>query len=137
MMSSWICWVPSKMSRIFASRAHFSSSRSSPYPSAPHRRTQRWATSTQVRPAFALAIEDQARVGALADDGRERRAALRRVQRRPQDDEVGALARRHVDLLAVEDVLVAVEDGGRADGGGVRAGLGLGDGHRRPAACEA
>ena len=25
-ISSWICWVPSKMSRIFASRAHFSSS---------------------------------------------------------------------------------------------------------------
>ena len=29
-ISSWICWVPSKMSRIFASRAHFSSSSSSP-----------------------------------------------------------------------------------------------------------
>jgi hypothetical protein len=25
-MSCWICWVPSKMSRIFESRAHFSSS---------------------------------------------------------------------------------------------------------------
>lgn len=24
--SCWICWVPSKMSRIFESRAHFSSS---------------------------------------------------------------------------------------------------------------
>jgi hypothetical protein len=30
MMRSWICCVPSKMSRIFASRAHFSSSSSSP-----------------------------------------------------------------------------------------------------------
>ena len=29
-ISSWICWVPSKMSRIFASRAHFSSSSFSP-----------------------------------------------------------------------------------------------------------
>ena len=28
-MSSWICWVPSKMSRIFESRAHFSNSSSS------------------------------------------------------------------------------------------------------------
>jgi hypothetical protein len=26
MTRSWICWVPSKMSRIFESRAHFSSS---------------------------------------------------------------------------------------------------------------
>jgi enoyl-CoA hydratase/carnithine racemase len=30
MISSWICWVPSNRSRIFASRAHFSSSSSSP-----------------------------------------------------------------------------------------------------------
>ena len=30
MISSWICCVPSKMSRIFASRAHFSSSSLSP-----------------------------------------------------------------------------------------------------------
>ena len=29
-ISSWICWVPSKMSRIFASRAHFSSRSFSP-----------------------------------------------------------------------------------------------------------
>ena len=29
-ISSWICWVPSKMSRILASRAHFSSSSFSP-----------------------------------------------------------------------------------------------------------
>jgi hypothetical protein len=29
-ISSWICWVPSKMSRIFTSRAHFSSSSPSP-----------------------------------------------------------------------------------------------------------
>ena len=29
-ISSWICWVPSKMSRILASRAHFSSSSPSP-----------------------------------------------------------------------------------------------------------
>ena len=30
MISSWICWVPSKMSRILTSRAHFSSSSPSP-----------------------------------------------------------------------------------------------------------
>jgi hypothetical protein len=30
MIRSWICWVPSKMSRILASRAHFSSSSPSP-----------------------------------------------------------------------------------------------------------
>ena len=30
MISSWICWVPSNRSRIFASRAHFSSSSPSP-----------------------------------------------------------------------------------------------------------
>jgi hypothetical protein len=30
MIRSWICWVPSKMSRIFESRAHFSSSSFSP-----------------------------------------------------------------------------------------------------------
>ena len=29
-INNWICWVPSKMSRIFESRAHFSSSSSSP-----------------------------------------------------------------------------------------------------------
>ncbi len=29
MISCWICWVPSKMSRIFESRAHFSSSSAS------------------------------------------------------------------------------------------------------------
>ena len=55
MISSWICWVPSKMSRIFASRAHFSSSSSSPSPAEPQSATQRSAMSTQVRPAFAFA----------------------------------------------------------------------------------
>ena len=29
-INNWICWVPSKMSRIFESRAHFSNSSSSP-----------------------------------------------------------------------------------------------------------
>src|SRR3954447_10383060 len=62
-INSWICWVPSKMSRIFASRAHFSSSSFSPYPTLPHSSTQPSATSTQVRPAFALAIEACSELG--------------------------------------------------------------------------
>ena len=48
-----------------------------------------------------------------------------------------ALAGGDVDLLAVEHVLVAVEHRGGADRGRVRARLGLGDRHRRPAAGEA
>ena len=62
---------------------------------------------------------------------------LRAVERRPDDDQVGALAGGDVDLLAVQDVLVAVELGRRADRRRVRAGLGLGDRHRRPAAAVA
>ena len=50
-----ICCVPSKMSRIFASRAHFSSSSSSPYPALPQSATQRRAISTHARPALAFA----------------------------------------------------------------------------------
>ena len=51
---------------------------------------------------------------------------------------VGALAGGDVDLLAVDDVLVAVLDRRGGDVGGVRADAGLGDRHRRPgAACSA
>ena len=59
------------------------------------------------------------------------------VERRPDDDQVGAVAGGDEDLLAVEHVLVAVELGGGADRGRVRAGLGLGDRHRRPLAAVA
>jgi hypothetical protein len=83
------------------------------------------------------AVELEAGVGALDHERLDRRAALGAVQRGPDHDEVRALARRHVDLLAVEHVLVAVEDGRGADRGRVAAGLGLGDRHRRPAAGEA
>ncbi len=83
------------------------------------------------------AVELQAGVGAFDDERLDRGAALGAVERGPDDDEVGALAGGDVDLLAVEDVLVAVEHGGGANRGGVRAGLGLGDRHRGPAAVEA
>ena len=59
------------------------------------------------------------------------------VERGPDDDQVGAVAGGDEDLLAVEDVLVAVELGGGADRGRVRAGLRLGDRHRRPLAAVA
>ena len=75
--------------------------------------------------------------GALLDDERlDRGPAERLVQRRPDDHAVGALARGDVDLLAVDDVLVAVLDGGGADARGVRAGARLGDRHRRPGAGQ-
>ena len=64
-------------------------------------------------------------------------AAGAAVERGPDDDELGPVAGGDVDLLAVEHVLVAVEPRGRADRGRVRAGLGLGDRHRRPLAAEA
>ncbi len=69
----------------------------------------------------------------------DRGAALRAVERRPHDDQLGPVTRGDVDLLAVEDVLLGrlVELGGGADRRRVRAGLGLGDRHRRPLAAEA
>src|ERR1700761_5016525 len=63
MISSWICWVPSNRSRILASRAHFSISSPSPKPVAPHRATQRSATSVPIRPALALAIDAWSELG--------------------------------------------------------------------------
>ena len=74
----------------------------------------------------------------LADHERlDRRAAERLVERRPDHDRVRALAGGDVDLLAVDDVLVAVLHRGGGDVGGVRPGAGLGDRHRRPGAAEA
>ena len=82
-------------------------------------------------------VELEPRVGALDHERLDRSSPDLTVQRRPHDDQVGPLARGDVDLLAVEDVVVAVLDRGRADGGRVRAGLGLGDGHGGPLALEA
>ena len=67
----------------------------------------------------------------------DRRATQALVEGRPDDHAVGALPRGDVDLLAVDDVLVAVLARGRLDVRGVRAGAGLGDRHRRPGAGEA
>ena len=70
---------------------------------------------------------------ALGDHERlDRRPAELPVEGRPHHDGVGAVAGGDEDLLAVEDVLVAVEDRGRLDVRRVRAGAGLGDRHRRP-----
>ena len=80
------------------------------------------------------ALEHQPGVGALDHERLDRRAALARVQRRPHHHQLGALPGGHVDLLAVEHPLVAVLDGRGADRRRVRPRLGLGDGHRRPAA---
>ena len=66
------------------------------------------------------------------DERLDRGAAQRLVERRPHHDGVGPLAGGDVDLLAVEDVVVAVERRGRRDVGGVGAGARLGDRHRGP-----
>ena len=71
------------------------------------------------------------------DERLDRRAAQALVEGRPHHDAVGALAGGDVDLLAVDDVLVAVLAGGGLDVRGVRAGAGLGDRHRGPGAGEA
>ncbi|CAB4727648.1 unannotated protein [freshwater metagenome] len=76
--------------------------------------------------------------GALRDHERlDRSATQLAVQRRPDDDVVGAVTGGDVDLLAVDDVLVAVERGRRLDVRRVGAGAGLGDGHAGPDALEA
>ena len=77
------------------------------------------------------------RIGALDDERADRGTPARAVERGPDDDELGALAGRHEDLLAVEHVLVAVEHSRRAYRSRVRAGLGLGDRHRSPAPAVA
>ncbi len=267
MISSWICWVPSKMSRIFASRAHFSSSSSSPRPAdaaerdaaqrdvdarsgrpwpSRRRRAASWAWSCRPsrRPPSSAVARPRSRIRARAARRRRRAGCWRGGRSRPRPrprraargcarDRRGrrrAPSRRRagrvlskvritppkpflvsisglpsrsslgtrqssrmkaavsearmpslcsrrssfrpgfersttkdliaarptsrsrlaqtttssarspdgdVDLLAVEDVLVAVELGRRADRGRVGAGLGLGDRHRRPLAGEA
>ncbi len=80
-------------------------------------------------------VELQARVVALDDERPDRRPAHGAVERGPDDDQVGAVAGGDEDLLAVEHVLVAVEVGGGADRGRVRARFRLGDRHRRPLAA--
>ena len=54
-------------------------------------------------------VELQPGVVAFDDERLDRRAALRAIERRPDDDQLRALAGGDVDLLAVEDLLVAVE----------------------------
>ena len=81
-------------------------------------------------------LELETGVGALDHERLDRRPPLGPVERRPDDDQLGSVAGGDEDLRAVEDVLVAVEAGGRADRRRVRAGLGLGDRHRRPLAAE-
>src|SRR5690554_458289 len=73
----------------------------------------------------------------LDDEGFDGGAAKVPIERRPDDDGVGTLTGGHEDLLAVDDVFIAVEPSGRLDGGRVRAGGGLGDRHRSPFMAEA
>src|SRR6202012_5748619 len=63
--SCWICCVPSKMSMIFESRAHFSSSASSEYPAVPANSTALRVMSLPTRPALALAIDASLELGIL------------------------------------------------------------------------
>src|ERR1700731_4540571 len=55
--SCWICWVPSKMSRILESRAHFSSIDCSEYPAVPANSTDLRVTLPSIRPDLALLID--------------------------------------------------------------------------------
>ena len=73
----------------------------------------------------------------LDHEGLDRGAAAGLVQGGPHDDGVGAAAGGDVDLLAVDDVVVAVEHRGGRHRRGVRAEAGLGDGHRGPELAEA
>ena len=82
-------------------------------------------------------VELQAGVVALDHERLDRGTSLLGIERRPHHDQVGAVTGGDEDLLAVEDILVAVESGGRADRGGVRSRVGLGDRHRGPLAAEA
>ncbi len=66
----------------------------------------------------------------------DRRPAEVLVERCPDHHRVAAVAGGHEDLLAVDDVVIAVQPGRRRDAGRVRAGPGLGDGHRRPQPVE-
>ena len=81
-------------------------------------------------------VELQTRVGALDHERLDRRPAELRIEARPDDDEIGSFAGGHVDLLAVEHVLVAVEDRRGPDRRRVGARLRLGDRHRGPFALE-
>ena len=71
------------------------------------------------------------------DEGLDGRAAEVLVEGGPDDDVVGAVTGGDEDLLAVEDVVVAVLDRGGADLGGVGAELRLGDRHPGPDTVEA
>ena len=81
-------------------------------------------------------LDGDAGMFARHDERLDRRAAQRLVQRRPHHDVGGARTGGDEDLLAVDDVLVAVE--GRRGGHRRRVGAetGLGDGHRGPHLAE-
>jgi hypothetical protein len=87
---------------------------------------------------FVLDAYDlEARRALLHQERLDRRAALGPIERRPHHHGVRALAGGHENLLAVEDVVVAVGPCGRGDGGGVRAAARLVDRHRGPHPGEA
>src|SRR5262249_8862999 len=75
--SCWICWVPSKMSRILESRPHFSSSDSSEYPAVPANSTLLRVTSLAIRPALALLIDASLELGILLPACHAARSASR------------------------------------------------------------
>ena len=66
------------------------------------------------------------------DERLDRRPAQRLVERRPHHDVGGPRTGGDEDLLAVDDVLVAVEFGGRGHRGRVGAEARFGDRHRGP-----
>ena len=83
------------------------------------------------------ANELHARRPLLDHEGLDGGAAEALVERRPYDDGVGAFAGGDEDLLAVDDVVIAVETRGGVDVGRIGARFRLGDGHGDPAPLEA
>ena len=81
--------------------------------------------------------EFEARRALFHDKGFDRGPAGGFVQRGPDHDQIGALAGRDVDLLAVEDVLVAISHSGGAYRRRIRAAARFGNGHGGPATGEA
>ena len=79
----------------------------------------------------------EARGVARDDEGLDGCAACGLVHGGPDDHVGAALTGGDEDLLAVQDVLVAVQLRGRGDGRGVGAELRLGDGHGGPDLAEA
>jgi hypothetical protein len=78
----------------------------------------------------------QARCVTRNDERLDGRSTLRLVDRRPHDDVRRTLTGGDEDLLAVENPLVAVENGGGGHCGGVGTETRFGDGHRGPHLAE-